>query len=143
MNTKAQAAMEFLMTYGWAILVVLAAIAALAYFGVLSPNKFIPDQCILESGVACVDFSVSSTQTDIILVNSLGRDLILSDIHVGECNKTLNQNMGNGQQLHLVLDNCDNGETGTKFKGNVIVNYINADSSLNKQVTGSLTTKIQ
>ncbi|MBI1979078.1 MAG: hypothetical protein HYS62_03415, partial [Candidatus Aenigmarchaeota archaeon] len=36
---KSQAAMEFLMTYGWAILVVLAAIAALAYFGVLSPEK--------------------------------------------------------------------------------------------------------
>lgn len=34
-NKKSQAAMEFLMTYGWAILVVLAAIAALAYFGVL------------------------------------------------------------------------------------------------------------
>lgn len=29
------------MTYGWAILVVLAAIAALAYFGVLSPDKFL------------------------------------------------------------------------------------------------------
>lgn len=36
-NRKGQAAMEFLMTYGWAILVVLAAIGALAYFGVLSP----------------------------------------------------------------------------------------------------------
>ena len=32
---KAQAAMEFLMTYGWAILVVLVTIGALAYFGVL------------------------------------------------------------------------------------------------------------
>ena len=39
---KGQAAMEFLMTYGWAILVVLAAIAALAYFGVLSPARFLP-----------------------------------------------------------------------------------------------------
>ena len=36
---KSQAAMEFLMTYGWAILVVLVAICALAYFGVLSPDK--------------------------------------------------------------------------------------------------------
>jgi uncharacterized protein (UPF0333 family) len=29
---KSQAAMEFLMTYGWAILVVLVALGALAYF---------------------------------------------------------------------------------------------------------------
>jgi len=36
---KGQAAMEFLMTYGWAILVVLVVIGALAYFGVLSPSS--------------------------------------------------------------------------------------------------------
>lgn len=32
-------AMEFLMTYGWAILVVIAAIAALAYFNVFDINN--------------------------------------------------------------------------------------------------------
>lgn len=41
---KGQAAMEFLMTYGWAIIVVLVAIGALAYFGVLSPNKLLPER---------------------------------------------------------------------------------------------------
>jgi len=39
---KSQAAMEFLMTYGWAILVFLAAIDEQAYFGVISPEKFLP-----------------------------------------------------------------------------------------------------
>lgn len=38
-SRRGQAAMEFLMTYGWAILVVLAAVAALAYFGVLPGFK--------------------------------------------------------------------------------------------------------
>ena len=36
---KSQAALEFLMNYGWAILVVLIAVGALAYFGVLNPLK--------------------------------------------------------------------------------------------------------
>ena len=44
MMKKGQAAMEFLMTYGWAILVVLAAIGALAYFGVLSPGNLLPEK---------------------------------------------------------------------------------------------------
>ena len=52
---KAQAAMEFIMTYGWAILVVLAAIGALAYFGVLSPDRFLPERCTFPVGVDCVD----------------------------------------------------------------------------------------
>ncbi len=35
---------EFLMTYGWAILVAICALGALFYFGVLSPDKFVDDE---------------------------------------------------------------------------------------------------
>lgn len=42
MNKKSQYAMEFLMTYGWAILVVIAMVGALAYFGVFNPDNFLP-----------------------------------------------------------------------------------------------------
>ena len=37
-----QVAFEFLMTYGLAILVVLICIGALAYFGMLNPERFKP-----------------------------------------------------------------------------------------------------
>ena len=37
---KSQAALEFIMTYGWVILVVLAAVGAFAYSGFLSPCNF-------------------------------------------------------------------------------------------------------
>lgn len=37
------AVMDFMMTYGWVILVVLSAIGGLAYFGVLSTDRFYPD----------------------------------------------------------------------------------------------------
>lgn len=60
---KGQAAMEFLMTYGWAILVVLVAIGALAYFGVLSPEQFLPEKCTIStgSGLFCGDFAIDSS----------------------------------------------------------------------------------
>lgn len=41
---KGQAGIEFLMTYGWAILVVIAAIVALVYFGVLDPANLLPEE---------------------------------------------------------------------------------------------------
>jgi hypothetical protein len=58
---RAQAAMEFLMTYGWAILVVLVAIGALAYFGVLSPDKFLPAQTTGPSGLDAIDKAALTT----------------------------------------------------------------------------------
>src|SRR3989344_2105316 len=61
---KGQAAMEFLMTYGWAILVVLIAIGALVYFGVLSPERFIQDNCTLTPPLSCSqlgDFVATAT----------------------------------------------------------------------------------
>ncbi|MBD3313845.1 hypothetical protein GF345_05365, partial [Candidatus Woesearchaeota archaeon] len=67
MRKKAQAAMEFLMTYGWAILVVLVVIGALAYFGVLSPQRLLPDKCLFGPGIGtCSDFAIEdlSSNTD-------------------------------------------------------------------------------
>ncbi|MEM4703324.1 MAG: hypothetical protein QXP53_02475 [Candidatus Pacearchaeota archaeon] len=46
-NKKGQAAMEFLMTYGWAILIAIIAIAALIAFGVLNVGKTAANICTL------------------------------------------------------------------------------------------------
>src|SRR3989344_682255 len=73
---KGQAAMEFLMTYGWAILVVLVAIGALAYFGVLSPGKFLPESCIIGAGFSCDDFKIVDGGTGTIVIrNGIGEDV--------------------------------------------------------------------
>jgi len=74
-SKKAQAAMEFLMTYGWALLVVLVAIGALAFFGVLNPGQFLPDQCVLFAGVTCTTFFASqqvNPGVTITIQNGLG-----------------------------------------------------------------------
>ncbi len=39
---KSQAAMEYLMTYGWAILVIAVVLAALYSLGIFNPNTFAP-----------------------------------------------------------------------------------------------------
>jgi hypothetical protein len=60
-NSKGQSALEFIMTYGWAILVVLVMIGALAYFGVLSPKNYLPDRCTMGAGMNCKDYQVTET----------------------------------------------------------------------------------
>ena len=84
-NPKNQAALEFIMTYGWAILVVLVAIGALAYFGVLSPDRFLPAKCILQSGIMCVDHKVTPTIITVRITNSLGYDISSITMKAGGC----------------------------------------------------------
>ena len=75
--SKAQAAMEFLMTYGWAILVVLIVISVLAYFGVLKPGGLLPEKCTFPVSISCLDQSVSDTYITVTLQNGAGREIRL------------------------------------------------------------------
>ena len=58
---NAQAALEFLTTYGWAFLVILIMIGALAYFGILNPGKVLPSRCNFGAEFACLDYQISVT----------------------------------------------------------------------------------
>ncbi len=52
-SLKGQSAMEYLMTYGWAILIVAVILAALYQLGFFSGTNFITTSCIAESGFTC------------------------------------------------------------------------------------------
>jgi uncharacterized protein (UPF0333 family) len=83
-NRRGQAALEFLMTYSWAILVVIIVIGALAYFGVLDPSNLIPQTCKLEAGFNCADYSITrsgtNAQISLVLQNNIGRPIELTSI---------------------------------------------------------------
>ncbi len=82
-SRRAQAAMEFLMTYGWAILVVLIVIGALAYFGVLSPSTLLPEKCTFPVSLSCTDHSIvggGSPYIALALQNGAGRDMTIRGI---------------------------------------------------------------
>ena len=79
-SRSGQAAMEFLMTCGWAILVVLVVIGALAYFGVLSPSTLLPEKCTFPVSLSCTDHQVLGTQVTLILQNGAGRDMTITRI---------------------------------------------------------------
>jgi hypothetical protein len=81
---KGQAALEFLTTYGWAFIIILTAIGALAYFGVLKIEP--PDRCSVGAEFVCHDFQIQKTATDAIatMVLSNAKDFQI-DITGGSC----------------------------------------------------------
>jgi len=127
-KNKSQVALEFLMTYGWAILIVLVAITALAYFGVLESDKFLPDKCILDVGIACLDFNVETSRIVLVLQNSLGEAITIDEVTVtkknnGSCSNIDSINVNNNQKAIITIINCNNGNVGDKFNGNLNVTY--------------------
>ena len=141
MFKKGQAAMEFLMTYGWAILVVLVAVGALAYFGVLSPDQFLPSKCTLPSGIGCVDHKATTTGVTVVLRNGLGYDMSGITVSVGSCGTdSAPATMANGEKAQYDIT-C--ALTGSKFSDDVNVTYTLADTGLEHTARGTITTKIE
>ena len=81
-NLKSQAALEFLTTYGWAFLVILIMISALAYFGILRPSRLLPDRCTFGPEMECQDFQISKTANTIKvrLKNNVGEPVNINSI---------------------------------------------------------------
>ncbi|MDP3916661.1 MAG: hypothetical protein Q8Q42_00035 [Nanoarchaeota archaeon] len=136
MKKRGQAAMEFLMTYGWALLVVLVAIGALAFFGVLSPAKFLPSVCTISPGLHCNDFKVDGGADTITInvQNGLGSGLATVTLGSDSCGTTATPvAIPEGDSVNVVTDTCG---------GSLVVGerYSGADDvlTLSYQVTGGL-----
>jgi hypothetical protein len=72
---KGQAAIEFLVTYGWAILAAMLVIAALSYFGITNPATSLPDKCLFSNAFECNDYIITSSTASVRLVNILGQGI--------------------------------------------------------------------
>jgi hypothetical protein len=77
---KAQSAIEFLLTYGWSILVISLAIIAIASSPLFS-NIFYSKYCYISPGFACSQFIVNSTgNLSIMLTQASGLNVNITGI---------------------------------------------------------------
>jgi uncharacterized protein (UPF0333 family) len=165
-----QAALEFMMTYGWAILVVLAAIGALSYFGILNPSRFTPDTCLASSPFSCpgkpivsmsnayIAFSLVNGQGYAVTISSAAANMVLSAPMTAagctvagttvcpqgttSCAGTTSQLLQPGQGATIVVP-CTSATLNSTnvVKGDVTFTYTNPDSKLSESVIVSVTGK--
>ena len=71
---KAQSAMEYLMTYGWAILIIAVVLGALFSLGVFSGSNLLGSACVASSGYLCQSpvYSHSNGQIFVTLGQNTG-----------------------------------------------------------------------
>ena len=149
---RGQAAMEFLMTYGWALLVVLVAIGALASFGVLNPSGFLPETCTMIPGIACTDFAVGVDNIEIVLTNGMGTKLTDVSFEVEDEGGTVCATLdavgdnvlsdGETDKFSNMTNDCANsGDSGSRAKYKLKLTYT-LESGLEHTKEGQLITQI-
>ncbi|SRR3989344_1518983 len=149
---KGQAAMEFLMTYGWAILAAIVAIGVLAYFGVFSPGKIAGSNAIVNNPFYAASWQVNTTDANLELLNNGGDTVKVYNVTVTGsgtstgtvCGGTgyfgLNTiSMDPGAQK-LIVSHCTGTAltVGNNFAGNIQIQYFKSGSALNQSATGTI-----
>ncbi len=76
---RGQAAIEFLMTYGWAILVVLVAIAALWFF-VGNPQALVADNCRVAAPLNCEGQAATTSSITMRVRNGLNEQVTITNV---------------------------------------------------------------
>lgn len=79
-NRKAQQIMNFLMNYGWAILIVAGVISALSYFGIFDAKESAPSTCMMGPGFSCKEYKATEDMITLAIVSGVHE---LSSVSVG------------------------------------------------------------
>src|SRR5512138_2607292 len=89
---KGQAAMEFLMTYGWAILAAIITIGVLASFGVFSSSKLASEKVVLSSPffgkVVVVTNNGSNTAIQMEVLNGGDEEIVVTGLSLKSCGQS-------------------------------------------------------
>ncbi|MBX4212195.1 hypothetical protein KW787_01920 [Candidatus Pacearchaeota archaeon] len=153
---KGQAAMEFLMTYGWAILAAIIAIGVLAYFGVFSPGKYTSGSAVVNPPFYANAWNIqadydkitagSQDGINIELRNNGGEDYEVRNISISSCGSNGTIAFINASKAYAVVVPCDNPTTilaeGKTFKGDITITYNKSGSIVDLTSTGTIAEKI-
>ncbi len=159
--------MEFLMTYGWAILVLIVVVAVLFYIGVLNPKNTQTNTFFFTPGFSAYSFIVGNGTGALALDfgQALGRSIVVIgiscsqnssaamrdldnpiDISTGEHRWVTGGNSNNtvfctgedGQPL-----SSENAQLGERYRGKVCMHYMETDTSMNRTVCGDISARFE
>lgn len=113
-NRRAQSAVEFLVTYGWAFIMVLGFIGALFYLDVFNFTAMLPDECEFSSGIDCLEkivISSSGTGEDdgsvyLMLANNLGASIKIEECYL----RVPGYADGDGYLCNDAMGSCGTGD---------------------------------
>ncbi len=151
MNKKGQAAMEFLMTYGWAILAAVIAIGVLAYFGVFSPGKYITGNAIVNPpfyipAANAMESHGANGGVQLAIKNNGGEDYEIYSVTISNCGTYtgLPDSINADETLTVTVEcTAENSlSDGDNIKGDITIIYQKEGISIDLTSTGTIAQKV-
>ncbi len=150
---RLQSAMEYLMTYGWALLILAVALGALYMAGVLNPNTYAVQECTISSGFSCLSYTLTTSGVlQINLQQSTPDPITVTAVACAQ-----NANTGNYLATSQYLPVGSNAtfavqcysstggfasSVGGVFSGTITVNYTDQLTKLPGTAVGRLVAKV-
>ncbi len=140
-NNKGQAALEFLMTYGWAILSAIIVIGALGSYFYFNQNG--SSTIYVNAPFYGVASNAVAGVVNLEISNKGGETL--SNVTVGVTGCTTNSTGFDGslQTPQIIKLACAGATVGSDFKGSITVTYLRPGSNLPLTSTGSVSTPVK
>ncbi|MFZ2455753.1 MAG: hypothetical protein WAX07_04695 [Candidatus Altiarchaeia archaeon] len=138
---KGQTALEYLMTYGWMLLIISVVAVVLWQMGIL--DRTVPHGTIGFSQMKPLDWKASNSERTLTLTltNDAGTKITLQDVNVTTFTNTcsvngLNQELSAAEALQVIVPDCDFPEPGEYYKAEIIIVYQNVASAIDHNSVG-------
>ena len=143
---KGQTAVEFLMTYGWAVLIVMIMIAALFYVGVLNPRGKMPTSCTLPPGFSCYSEKLDSNGNLYLRIGqATGRSVTITGITCSNVSSATPSATSivipNGRQENVTGSSgipCAGAAGKDVYRGYIIFTYQYSGSAITYRAEGDI-----
>lgn len=158
-QSKAQSAIEYLTTYGWAVLLILVVIAALFYLGVINPKSVLQSSCFFPADLTCRGYALNtSAYVALDFGQATGHPINITKF---KCSAERNATptalsspitIANGdhrlitngtQQCYTSTGTVATGTAGNPYKGKFFVEYIELDTGFTHLVVGDVSLKYE
>jgi len=148
--------MEFLMTYGWAVLILLTVVAILFYLGIFNPRTVSPNACVLPAGFSCYGYRIASGgagngNLTLDLVQTTGHSVNITDMACTDQDTVtytaINQRAYDGDRLTISL-NCTKSdgtrpEVGEYYRGSIYINYMDEQTNFPHRIVGDIIYRVE
>jgi len=139
MRKKGQAAMEFLMTYGWAILAAIIVVGVLWYL-IGNPANLVGNNFKLSAPLVANGMALNTTAVQIEIRNGAAESITVTEVAAGSCTLSPSTSVAAGALQVFNIPCAQN--SGDRVNYDVTVSYTTAGSSLTQQATGSVSGRV-